>query len=118
MNESLRFIHRLIGLIEEAHGGLFKNYAALLYNCQFQKKPWWFFVKRKTHCTTLFNTIFLCDEFFTTDQWNKCRWLIHESVHLDQWKRKGSARMIAEYATKSGRERIEREAELAAALWA
>lgn len=74
-------------------------------------------VKVKTHCTTLFNTIYLCEDFYKTIPWQQCRWLIHEAVHLDQWKQKGSVKMIAEYAIKSSRDRIEAQAEAIAAQW-
>lgn len=111
------YIQNLIYWIESKQNGLFKPQAELLKKCEFIQKDWWFFVKKKTHCTTLFNTIFLCDDFNKANDWSKCRWLIHEAVHLDQWKKKGSARMIAEYAIPSLRRKIEKEAEDVASQW-
>mgnify|MGYP000964135243 CR=1 FL=1 len=110
-------IATLILQIQTAQNGRFAKQANLLRNATIIDKPWWFVVKKKDYCTTLWNTIYLCEAFHRSTPHEQCRWLIHEAVHLDQWKRKGSARMIAEYATKHGRERIEREAEFTAALW-
>lgn len=104
-----RLIPEILQRIRFSNGkGIFDSDLERLQSCVFKVKPFYFPFKKA--CTTIGNTIYLPKNFESWSQMNQQAVLIHEAVHIKQYK--DGELNIPEYLTsKVARFKIEIDAE-------
>ena len=89
-----------------------------LKRCTIQEMPWWW-VKKKANAITIGpRTIWVGKSWFRKDTPKKCRTLLHEHIHIRQYKEMGHKTFWATYLlSPKARRELEEDAYREGATW-